>query len=156
MTQKTFFGLEWPNNSPAETAIYTLGALHNLMQHRLEKVILPHGIGLTAFNILLIVKHATDPKGTSQIAISRQLIMNPSNTTRIIDSLVQKKYITRKPSPQDRRVNLIKITLKGDALVEHAFKGHLELIEKLGGVLSKKELADFAKVAGNWLTKINV
>lgn len=54
-------------------------------------------------------------------AISCILLCDASNVTGIIDRLLQQGYIIREESPEDRRVKMITLTLKGETLRRKLF-----------------------------------
>ena len=54
---------------------------------------------------------------TSLGKLAEALDVTPTNTTGIVDRLLERKLITRKASPDDRRVLLLKLTPRGEKLV---------------------------------------
>jgi DNA-binding MarR family transcriptional regulator len=54
-----------------------------------------------------------EQKETTMVELSKELAINKSNLSRIIDSLVKLRYIERVPSKKDRRYSKIKVTAKG-------------------------------------------
>jgi len=68
-------------------------------------------------------------------SISEMLVCDASNVTGIVDRLLAGKYIERKESDTDRRVNTISLTKKGRELRSKFFQkiiaDHLPTVEKL-------------------------
>jgi DNA-binding MarR family transcriptional regulator len=54
---------------------------------------------------------------TSLGKLAAALKVTPTNTTGIVDRLLERKLITRKESPDDRRVLVLRTTPRGEALV---------------------------------------
>lgn len=70
------------------------------------------GITLQQFNVLRILR-GRKGKAASLQDVSRDMIHANSNTTRVIDKLVDKKYVDRIQCPNDRRQIELTITKKG-------------------------------------------
>ena len=61
----------------------------------------------------LVLVAADDPQLRSQLAIARQLSIDKTVMTYLIDALVEKSLLERKPDPNDRRVRQIVLTSSG-------------------------------------------
>ncbi|WP_405376856.1 MarR family winged helix-turn-helix transcriptional regulator [Nonlabens sp. Asnod3-A02] len=70
------------------------------------------GITLQQFNVLRILR-GRKGKAASLQDVSKDMIHANSNTTRVIDKLVDKKYVDRIQCPNDRRQIELTITKKG-------------------------------------------
>jgi len=68
------------------------------------------GVTMSQCHVLLTI---FEQKETTIVDLSKELAMDKSNLSRIIDSLVKSEYIERNPSKNDRRYSKIKITPKG-------------------------------------------
>ncbi|NWF81368.1 MAG: MarR family transcriptional regulator [Chloroflexi bacterium] len=60
----------------------------------------------------MILNYAT-PAGVPLSEISSRMLCDNSNLTGIVDRLISKGYVQRRPDPQDRRVSLICLTPAG-------------------------------------------
>jgi DNA-binding MarR family transcriptional regulator len=60
-----------------------------------------------------------DRRETLRVGELRQLASQPS-TSRLVDSLVQKKLVLRKQDDDDRRARTLQLSAKGRAMVERA------------------------------------
>lgn len=60
----------------------------------------------------MILNYAT-PAGVPLSEISARMLCDNSNLTGIVDRLLSKGYVERRPDPQDRRVSLICLTEAG-------------------------------------------
>lgn len=89
------------------------------IQRMQSSILRPHDITPEQYNILRILRGAKGEK-MSLNDISSRMIDRASNTSRLIDKLVVKKWVIRNICPEDRRQSEIAITEKG-----------LEILEKL-------------------------
>lgn len=105
----------------------------------LIKIAESHDISMPQLFLLVSIK---EPLKMSEIA--RLLMCDPSNATGIIDRLFERKLITRKEDPKDRRQKLIWLTTSGEKLQKQLHKqmaGYkAEVFEKLTDA-EKKQLA---------------
>jgi DNA-binding MarR family transcriptional regulator len=89
------------------------------LQRMQSAILRPHDITPEQYNILRILRGSKGDQ-MSLSDISSRMIDRASNTSRLIDKLVLKKWAVRKICPTDRRQSEIAITEKG-----------LEVLEKL-------------------------
>lgn len=71
-----------------------------------------HGITLQQFNVLRILR-GRKGKVASLQDVSKNMIHTNSNTTRVIDKLVDKELVDRVQCPTDRRQIELSITIEG-------------------------------------------
>lgn len=84
------------------------------LRNHAEKVLKPYGLTLEQF---VPLKHLFHEPGVSQREICEGTKKTPANMTRILDRLEKKSLVERRENPQDRRVSLVFLTGKGEALV---------------------------------------
>ncbi len=78
-----------------------------------------------------ILSHAT-PEGVPLSEISARMLCDNSNLTGIVDRLISKGLVERRPDPQDRRVSLICLTSQGaDKLRRIRPRHHASVRERL-------------------------
>ncbi len=102
------------------------------------------GITDTQFNALMRLKYSRE-SAQSQMALSRRLVVNKADMTGVIDRLEKAQLVERVTHPTDRRVNLIKITQKGSALLAKIEPVYFQKINKLMKHLSKAEMQENIK-----------
>jgi DNA-binding MarR family transcriptional regulator len=83
---------------------------------RESKILKPFGLTLQQYNILRILKGQYPNPATVNLLIERMLDKT-SNASRIVDRLVNKKLITRKACPKDRRSVDVLIKAEGIELL---------------------------------------
>ena len=72
----------------------------------------------------MILNYAT-PNGVPLSEISVRMLCDNSNLTGIVDRLIAKGYVERRPDPQDRRVSLICLTVAGAASRRLSLRSHV-------------------------------
>ncbi len=99
------------------------------LQRMQSSILRPHDITPEQYNILRILRGS---KGVqmSLNEISGRMIDRASNTSRLIDKLVAKKWAIRKICPDDRRQSEIAITEKGLDLLDKLQKPIDEITEQ--------------------------
>jgi DNA-binding MarR family transcriptional regulator len=71
----------------------------------------------------------------------------PNGTlTGLLDTLQDEGYVQRVPNPKDGRSWLIRLTKKGARLCAKLHERHRAAMEILSGVLTKKEMAELARL----------
>lgn len=103
-----------------------------------------YGITDAQFNVLIQLYY-TKQEGLSQIDLGKRLVVNKANMTGIIDRLEKAGYAKRENHPKDRRVNIIKITLKGKDLVNRLEPGYFTGVKKLMSHISKNDMKTIIK-----------
>ncbi len=84
---------------------------------RHNKFFKTYGLSAQQYNVLRILK-GQFPKPGNVNLLRERMIDKESNTSRLVDKLVLKNYVTRKPNEDDRRQVDVYITDKGIALLE--------------------------------------
>jgi DNA-binding MarR family transcriptional regulator len=84
--------------------------------------------------------------GASLTELSQGLMLENPTVTGLTDRLEKLGYVKRADHPNDRRVYLIHLTKKGDAVAKRALPIIKKLNEEIKGGYSGKEIEDFKKV----------
>lgn len=118
-----------PFSNDRHKAHLNLAVTTSLLHAEIEHVLRPLDLTTPQFNILRILR-GKHPNMVSVKTITERMIDKTSNTSRLIDKLMSKHYVTRIECPKDRRKvdisiteNGLKILLEASSLVEHAI-GH--------------------------------
>ncbi|WP_104734506.1 MarR family winged helix-turn-helix transcriptional regulator [Hanstruepera ponticola] len=103
--------------SDTKKTVVSLIYTANLVNHKLNESLKAHDISLEQFNVLRILR---GKKGVaaSLSDIQERMITKMSNTTRLIDKLVVKNYVTKKLNAANKRKLDITITKKGLEVLE--------------------------------------
>ena len=101
--------------------------LGQFMSDEISCALHPYGLSVQQFNVLRILRGCQEKPASLQYITSR-MIHKTSNTTRIVDRLLEKKLVNRKPCAENRRMVEINITQVG-----------LKLLTTIDPVIDKKE-----------------
>ena len=106
------------------------------LNHIAERSISDSGLGLTDFATLEALLH----KGPLTIGeIQSKVPLALGSMTAVVDRLERRGLILRTPSPADRRARVLKLSPKGRAVVEDAFRRHAADLESAMAVLTQRE-----------------
>lgn len=114
-------------------------------------------ISPSQFNVLNLLH--LYPEGLSQSDLSRELIMNRSNVTGLIDRLEKRDLVKRKEAASDRRAYRVVLTASGLKLIREILPHYYAGATQVGGSLSAERaeeltaaLAHMAKQAQTIVT----
>ena len=83
--------------------------LGQFMSDEISCALHPYGLSIQQFNVLRILRGCNGKPASLQYITSR-MIHKTSNTTRIVDRLLEKNFVNRKPCLKNRRKIEISIT----------------------------------------------
>lgn len=72
--------------------------------------------------------------------VAKKMGITAGSLTTAVNSLVNKKYVTRQRSEQDRRVIFLKLTKKGIKAYDHHKEYHRQMTDAVIGVLKEEEI----------------
>ena len=116
--------------------------LGQFMSDEISCALHPYGLSIQQFNVLRILRGCKEKPASLQYITSR-MIHKTSNTTRIVDRLLEKKLVNRKPCAQNRRMVEINITQVG-----------LKLLTTIDPVIDKKENEVASRLSKKELTTL--
>jgi len=109
---------------------------HHAVSRIAERSVRESGLGLTDFAALEALLHV-GPLTITEIQSKVPLALG--SMTAAVDRLEKKGLILRTPSPEDRRAKVLKLSPKGRAVVEAAFRRHAADLETVMAVLDQRE-----------------
>jgi len=110
-----------------------------VLSQRVDALFKQHGITQTLYNLIRIIRGG--PKeGVPCAAIAERLITRVPDVTRLVDRAVKQGLVSRKRPETDRRVVLLRLTKRGDELLEALRDPLTELHAEQLGRLSQPEL----------------
>src|SRR4051812_28225257 len=107
---------EKPFRSLSEEALVSIARTEAVSRERLEKVLAPHGLSMTQYNVLRILRGA-GTKGLCRNEIGERLISRMPDVSRLLDRMEEAGLVSRVRSRQDRRLVNTTLTARGLALV---------------------------------------
>lgn len=107
-----------PFPSLAAEAFLNLGRTDALLRDAMERVLKPHGLALTQYNVLRMLRGAA-PDGLCRNEIRDRLLTRMPDVTRLLDRMEAAGLVTRGRSTADRRLVNTQLTARGRELVDH-------------------------------------
>ncbi len=114
-----------PFDSVEQEATLAIMRTSDLLENRLARLLREHGLTLTQYNVLRILRGEGQPMPCLEVA-SRMVQVAPA-ITRVVDQLLALKLITKTQSDQDRRVFAIAMTPAAGNLLKKLDKPILDL-----------------------------
>jgi len=130
----------------AETFLSFIYTHHRLSLY-LDKAARAYGITRSAINVLTILR-STEGRGCGQQELSRLLLVSRANVTGLIDGLIRKGLVQRTPDESDRRACIVKISQKGERLLDSILPQYHIRISKIYSALNNAEKKIFNRVMG--------
>ncbi len=106
----------------------------NWVQEKLSEALKPYKLSIAQFNVLRILR-GQKGKPASLACVNEKMIHKMSNTTRLVDKLLEKGLVERIVCPDNRRKIELTITESG-----------LDLLKELDKVINKTEESIMAKL----------
>lgn len=154
MSELTKFGIQRGDGKYHQEMVYTLALLYNVLSNKMESYFAPFGFSIGKFNTLVAIRHHGGESGIKQVEVSDHLIVTPSNMTKMIDKLSKEGFVTRSALEGDRRVKILKITSKGEKVLDKIWPGYLEVLQAVTSELSQSKQKELANLLGDWLVKV--
>ncbi|MGA3158341.1 MAG: MarR family transcriptional regulator [Steroidobacteraceae bacterium] len=129
------------HSMPTDAALLlrTLILVGRALGELMEDALRPYGLNDTEFRVLVNLFALPDGVGhPGDLCTAAQ--QTPANMTRITDTLVARGLITRIPSVQDRRRQILELTDQGRALLQQLMPAAFEPLRSLLTVLPTPEL----------------
>lgn len=114
----------------------------------------PFGLTDVQFNLMMLLKYqAEDDGGLSQARLSQMMLVNRANITSLVDRMEKARFVERTASANDRRYNIVKLTAKGQKVLDEVEDLYAKEVKKVMAVLKepeqKKLITMLEKVRGN-------
>ncbi len=100
-----------PFNSPQHMAIVNLMFTYGWVTECIRDLLQPFGLTLQQYNVLRILRGAGGPISTSDIR--DRMLDRMSDTSRLVDRLESKRWVSRRVCPEDKRLVDVSLTAIG-------------------------------------------
>ena len=131
-------------NDPYLKVVRQLIEAYASLMRRSHQHVQSHALTSAQFDVIVAL---SGKEGMSCKELSDRTLVTKGTLTGVLDRLVSKGHVDRVRSTRDRRISLVKLTPKGDALFQRVFPthvGHLKsLIQK---ALSPSEVNRFLEI----------
>ena len=134
-----------PFHSLSQEAVLALVRTADLLRRHFSDTLEPHGITPQQFNVLRILRGA-GKVGLPTMEIGRRMIEQTPGTTRLVDRLIDKGWVTRESSAGDRRQVVCRITSKGLTALAATDAPMRAADEKALEGLSKEDLRSLLRI----------
>jgi DNA-binding MarR family transcriptional regulator len=101
-----------------------------------------------------LLRHIGQNKGISQADLARATETAPTLTGRALEPLIERGWVRRKRSDEDRREYLLELTASGQRVRERVEKARNEIIERIAKVIDTRDVEDFDRIAAKILGAI--
>jgi len=122
--------------SPQHKALIHISWVASWFQGQINASLRPLDISVQQYNILRILNGSEEPLRVSQIG--ERMVDKCPHLTRLLTKLESRKYITKKPASEDRRISLVSITAQGRKFLNKATKC-MEPINAIADKITQKE-----------------
>ena len=115
-----------------------LGKTIKIVDYHLQELLNDHGIDLTKEQ-MIVLKKLHDQDGMNQNELAFLTLRNKSSLTRLLSKMQKKKYITKKQSVDDKRVNHVYLTELGKEMFIRTRPVIKQIIDTMQHNISSKE-----------------
>lgn len=118
-------------------------ACENIIESRIRSALREKfGITLPQFDVLAELEYLDRPLTMTEL--SRRLMVSNGNVTGVVDRLVREGYVERRPSTEDRRVQLISLTPGGLRSFRNVAAQHERWVAELFSDMAEEEISQLA------------
>ncbi len=108
----------------------TLERTSLLIREKINRKLKNRKAGIT-FDQSLILEEIHDRPGLTQVEVSKKLSKDPGSVSRILKTLVRKRFVTKKPSVKNLRENKLYLTAEGYELIEQIIKNNKKIYQDI-------------------------
>jgi len=101
-----------PFERPSDEALLSILRTASVLEHGSNEILKPHGITLTQYNVLRILRGA-GARGLCGREIAERLISRVPDVSRLLDRMEEMELLGKERDPADRRHVTATITAKG-------------------------------------------
>ena len=123
-------------------AVIALMRAADRARREMVRALAPFEITLQQFNVLVILRTAKSD-GLPTLDVAEQLVEQTPGITRLMNTLVGKRYIRRRRSKQDQRQQLCSLTNSGRQLIDEVLPAIHASQASIVGPLNQEDLARF-------------
>lgn len=119
--------------------------LFQLCRHRV-KARPEHGLYPGEMRVLRSIKGLDAGQGVMVSQLSTQLKVSPSFITQMTNGLVEAGLAARSPDPDDRRAVRLRVTPRGDAVLDKAYQEFIARFERLANYLGPEQSEELCRL----------
>jgi DNA-binding MarR family transcriptional regulator len=134
-----------PFASLAEEAHLNLSRTEAVLQEGIDRVLKPHGVSATQYNVLRI-RRGAGAEGLCRHEIRDRLLTRMPDVTRLLDRMEEAGLVTRERDAADRRLVTTRLPARGRKLVDVLDGPVAEEHERQLGHLDDKQLRTLVRL----------
>lgn len=136
-----------PFSSVHQEAFLNLAKTYTVLTDGLDGVLGPHGLSLTQYNILRMLRGA-GREGLCRNEIGRRLITRMPDVTRLLDRMERDDLVSRVRSTEDRRLVNTILTTHGSQIVDRLDRDVAKEHDRTLGHMTKAQLTTLVDLLG--------
>lgn len=105
---------------------------------------------LPRFDLMAQLDRAEDGMTLSELA--QRMMVSNGNLTALVERLVEAGHLTRRPSPSDRRAQMVALTPGGRKAFRRMADAHEDWIDEMMSGLNARDVADLMRLLGKLKT----
>jgi DNA-binding MarR family transcriptional regulator len=125
--------------------IIHMSLVNNKINEAIASVLRPFDLSVQQFNVLRILR-GQQGKPANLSTVNERMVTKMSNTTRLVDKLILKNFVSRKVCPNNRRKVEITITKNGLAVLNQLDGTFFESEKHIVKNFSETELKDLNRL----------
>ena len=141
MSLKSELGMRKGFENPAHEALLSIYYSAARVRKKAGEFFRRHGLTDVQFNVLSLLRHQSgEIGGLTQVELSKMMLVNRANITTLIDRMEKGGLVERKPVPDDRRYNIVRLTPHGQEMYAQVSGIYKRKIGEIMHVLDSSEL----------------
>ena len=132
----------------AEHFLDRFGALARAVRLAAAQTYATFDVGSTQARFL---RYLQQHPGSSQAELARATVTDPTLTGRVLESLVERGWVKRERSKDDRRQYVLELSAAGRRACARVDGARAEIAERMVTALEERDLRDFERIAGKLL-----
>lgn len=145
-----------PGGPPVRSQILSrlLVHVHQRFETALQQALAPHGLGIHAWSALMLMY--SDPHDElNPCVLSALTNLSRTNVTRLMDDLVARGWVRRRPAEADRRRVLLSLTARGIPFVESVLPDVRALYSAIWDGFDDAELVHYERLSRGLLARLD-
>ncbi len=138
--------------SEAKKAVLNIIYTQNVLHDSFSEILKPYELSSEQYNVLRILR-GQKGQPANMFVIQERMLAKTSNTTRLVDKLLLKDFVTREVCPENRRKIEVHITQKGLDVLTVLDPKVVAHEEQFASNLSPEELVQFNELLEKFRTK---
>ena len=133
-----------PGDPLAHRALDSLLRAESSVRRRLSADLEREGLSASGFSVLVVL--ATGGGELELRTLRNRLKTSKANATEIVGTLVMRGLVTRSRLSHDRRIAAVRLTGRGQEIVDRLFPEHSERVARAFSVLDETEKRHLAEI----------